>query len=161
MVGGRKAKGALANLAYYRVVAVDKQGVESCPSDYVELPRPLVISTPVTKAKVGEAFQYAIQAVTSMGDLQRRYDEPGDAYWEKESLRFEKVSGPEWLSVDERTGVVQGTPKEKAPKTEVVIRITTACDDEVKPDAKQAVAFIKAKEGMVKTVEHRFSVAVK
>lgn len=161
VVGGRKAKGALANLAYYRVVAVDKQGVESCPSEYVELPRPLVTSTPVTKAKVGEAFQYAIQAVTSMGDVQRRYDEPGDAYWEKESLRFEKVSGPDWLSVDARTGVVQGTPTEKAPKTEVVIRITTAFDDEVKPEATQAAVFIAAKEKMVKSTEHRFMVTVK
>lgn len=161
VVGGRKAKGPLANLAYYRVVAVDKEGVESCPSDYVELPRPLVYSTPVTTAKVGNAYQYPIQAVTSMGDLQHRYDAPGDAYWEKESLRFEKVSGPDWLSVDERTGVVQGTPKEKASKAEVVIRITTAYDDEVKPEATQAAVFIKAKEGMVKTAEHRFVVAVK
>jgi hypothetical protein len=161
VVGGRKAEGPLANLAYYRVVAVDKEGVESCPSDYVELPRPLVYSTPVTKATVGEAFQYPIQAVTSMGDLQHRYDAPGNAYWEKESPRFEKVSGPDWLSVDERTGVVQGTPTEKAGKTEVVIRITTAFDDEVRPEATQAAAFIKAKEGMVKSAEHRFVVAVK
>jgi hypothetical protein len=161
VVGGRKADGPLANLAYYRVVAVDKEGVESGPSDYVELPRPLVYITPVTKATVGEAFQYPIQTVTSMGDLQHRYDAPGDAYWEKESLRFEKVSGPEWLSVDERTGLVQGTPIEKAPKAEVVIRITTAFDDEVKPEATQAAAFIKAKEGMVKSAEHRFVVTVK
>jgi len=161
IVGGRKAKGPLANLAYYRVVAVDKEGVESCPSDYIELPRPLVFSTPVTRAKAGEVFQYPIQAVTSMGDLQRRYEEPGDGWWEKESLRFEKVAGPDWLSVDERTGLVQGTPTEKAPKTEVVIRITTAFDDEVGPEAKEASAFIAAKEKMVQSTEHRFTVTVK
>ena len=161
VVGGRKADGALANLAYYRVVAVDKDGVESGPSDYVELPRPLVYSTPATKATVGEPFEYPIQAVTSHGDLQYRYDAPGNAYWEKESLRFEKVAGPDWLNVDERTGLVQGTPTAKAPKTEVVIRITTAFDDEVKPEATQAAVFIAAKEKMVKSTEHRFVVTVK
>jgi hypothetical protein len=161
VVGGRKARGPLANLAYYRVVALDKDGVESVPSDYVELPRPFVFSTPLEKADVGQPYRYPIEAVTSHGDLQHRYDAPGEAYWEKESLRFEKVAGPDWLNVDERTGVVSGTPTAKAPKTEVVIRITTVFDDEVKPEATQAAAFIKAKEKMVKSAEHRFGVTVK
>src|SRR5262249_29245799 len=38
------------NKAYYRVVAVDAQGIRSGPSDYTAAPRPLIVSAAVTLA---------------------------------------------------------------------------------------------------------------
>ena len=60
-MGGPHASGPLANLAYYRVVAIDASGVESCPSDYVEIDRPFVYSAPVTTARAGEPYRYDVE----------------------------------------------------------------------------------------------------
>ncbi|MCF6284426.1 MAG: Ig domain-containing protein [Candidatus Hydrogenedentes bacterium] len=161
LVGGRTATGPLANLAYYRVVAIDADGVESCPSDYVELPRPFVYTAPVTTAKAGAAYQYQLKTVSSLGDWQHRYDSPGDAFWEKEGYRFDLVDGPAWLTLDSDTGLLQGTPPAgSAGAATVNIQVTTTFPNEVKKDGVQPAAFIESKAGMVGTYEHTFLLTV-
>lgn len=159
LVGGREASGPLANRAFYRVVAIDADGVESCPSDYVELPRPYVYSTPVTEARAGEPYQYDVETVESFGDLQYRYEEPRADYWEKESYRYTLASGPSWLAIQEYTGVLQGTPPADTAGTfPVRVRVETVFADEVPPDARRAAAFRDPHEQRV--YEHMFELAV-
>src|SRR5262249_45817960 len=57
---GAEVKLPNANRAYYRVVAVDGRGNRSGPSDFAEAPRPILCSRPVTTARVGAPYRYAL-----------------------------------------------------------------------------------------------------
>src|SRR5262249_35609322 len=71
-VTGAEVNRTGANRAFYRVVAVDEQGNRSGPSDFAETPRPILYSRPVTTAKVGSEYRYALSAIRSLGDLRTR-----------------------------------------------------------------------------------------
>jgi hypothetical protein len=114
-----------ANRAYYRVVAVDKKGNRSGPSDFAEAPRPILWSRPVTVAKVGAEYRYALAAVRSLGDLRTRVVGGKETmnYWDIEGPRFVLRQGPAWLKMNEHTGVLSGIPD--APgKVPVVVTVT-------------------------------------
>ena len=101
------------NRAYYRVAAVDENGVRSGVSDYAEAPRPLICSRPVETAKAGEPYRYAAKVVKSIGDLRRMRS--GDrGYWRpmfcgEDALTYVLEDAPEWLSIDGQ-GVISGCP---------------------------------------------------
>jgi hypothetical protein len=112
---------------FYRVVAVDENGVESGPSAYAELPHPYLVSQPPLVATVGINYQHQLQTLRSIGDAQYRHSQiildgngtprvAGIAsaakigYWERESYRYSLVRGPAWLSVDPITGQLSGVP---------------------------------------------------
>lgn len=101
-----------ANRAYYRVVAVDEQGKRSGPSDFVEAPRPIICSRPITAAKVGSEYRYPLSAVRSLGDLRTRVVSERETmnYWDIEVPRFALLQGPAWLRIDEDTGLLSGIP---------------------------------------------------
>ncbi len=161
LVGGPVADGPLANLAYYRVVAIDEQGVESCPSDYVEMPRPRVYTAPVTTAKVGEAYTYPLKTIASIGDWQHRYDSPGDAFWEKESYHYALLEGPSWLTIDEDTGLLHGTPPLGSAGEETVrVEVKTIFVDDVGETGISAQDFMAPKAELAGVGEHRFVVTV-
>jgi hypothetical protein len=96
-----------ANKAYYRVVAVDDGGGRSYSSDFVEAPRPLIYTTPVTDAVVGRPYRYQLAAIRSIGDIIVRGGNKG--YWDVETPRFALVKGPAWLKMDD-AGLLSGTP---------------------------------------------------
>lgn len=109
--------------AFYRVVAVDENGVRSGSSDYVAAPRPYVYSqAPVSEIKAGTPFRYEVKTIASIGDLSFRDFGPGQsyqsAYWDADRPRFSLDVelprcgnfDPEWLSIDPETGVLTGTP---------------------------------------------------
>ena len=98
------------NRCYYRVVAIDEHGTEGVCSDYAELPHPHIWTEPVTGAQVGELYQYRACSVASLGDVQHRYEKPGNQFWDIEKVSFSLLEGPKWLTVDAQTGVVSGTP---------------------------------------------------
>ncbi len=60
------------NKAYYRVVAVDRAGNESGPSDYAEVPRPWIWNPPDRAAQVGKLYRFQPQLIRSDGDLRCR-----------------------------------------------------------------------------------------
>lgn len=99
------------NRCYYRVVAVDQHGVESGSSDYVELPHPYVYSPREANALVGKDFRLQLKTLRSIGDLQHRYADQSQQYWEREEYEFELVQGPDWLQLDSRRGILTGTPQ--------------------------------------------------
>lgn len=115
-----------ANQAFYRVVAIDENGNRSGPSDYAEAPRPLIYSQPPTTAKVGQLYEYRAAAIRSIGDLRCRSLEGKGPYnarfWDEEEPQWRLVPAPDWLSIDDTSGVVRGTPT-AAGNFEVVVRV--------------------------------------
>ena len=112
--------------AWYRVVAVDAKGHRSGVSDYAAAPRPYIFSKPTLTVKAGTPFRYAARTVLSIGDL--TYKDIGDpgtvtnsGYWNPDvpvfSLETELPRcgnlNPAWLTLDAKTGVLNGTPQEK------------------------------------------------
>jgi hypothetical protein len=111
-----------ANKAFYRVVAVDSTGKRSGPSDFATFSRPFIFSKPVILASRGAQYRYPVGAVRSLGDLRTHVVNGKEtmSYWDIERLRFRIQQGPKWLSINEATGLLSGTP-DRAGKSEVVI----------------------------------------
>jgi hypothetical protein len=152
------------NKSYYRVVAVDDAGVESCPSEYVELPRPHVYSRPVLQATVGKPYAYQVETLRTIGDLQHRYVDPTKGYWEKEAYRFTLQEGPAWLALDKTNGMLTGTPHaDDVGRVPVEILITTEYPDEVGPASKTGKSFQKrrTRPELRRECVHRFMLETK
>jgi hypothetical protein len=117
--------GESSTKAFYRVVAVDEEGIRSGPSEYVAAPRPYFSSKPVTKAKAKSEYRYAAAASRSIGDFRTRYinGQVVNAFHDIEDVRFSLEKGPAWLKIDEKSGVLSGVPD--APgKVEVAVKAT-------------------------------------
>ncbi len=114
-VVGAGLDAANANRGYYRVVAVDANGIESGPSDYVEMPRPLICTAAAIEGKVGEPLAASVGTIWSMQDLAcRTLDDPqkiyNAAFWEVEHPVYALAGGPDWLTIDAESGALTGTP---------------------------------------------------
>lgn len=111
------------NHAYYRVVAVDKDGVRSGSSAMAEAPRPMVISQPPEQAIADQTYTYQIQAIQSIGDLRceskgpRRYF---SAFRDGDVLRYLLDEGPDFIELDEKTGLLTAHPKKQDISTHTV-----------------------------------------
>jgi hypothetical protein len=129
-----------ANRAYYRVVAVDARGNRSGPSDFAEAPRPIIWSRPVTAARVGSEYRYALAAIRSLGDLRTRVvgGKETMSYWDIEHPRFALQKGPRWLKIDRRTGVLSGVPKRPG---KFVVTVTATIDREVRKLDERALSW--------------------
>jgi hypothetical protein len=129
-----------ANRAYFRVVAIDEKGNRSGPSDFAEAPRPILWSRPVTAARVGSEYRYALAAIRSLGDLRTRVVGGKETmnYWDIENPRFALQQGPTWLKIDERTGVLTGVPESPG---KVVITVSATIDREVRTLDERALSW--------------------
>jgi len=132
------------NCSFYRVVAIDKNGVASGPSELLELPHPFIYSNPITKTKVDKPYRYQIKTLECIGDLQFRYAEPNMDFWEEEGYEFELIQKPAWLNIDKSTGLITGTPGLIDKGTH---RITVVCHrkfpHELKPGDYRPSDFLK------------------
>lgn len=99
-----------ANKAFYRVVAVDKNGNESGPSNYAEFPRPFIYSRLPEKVRAGQRFTCKLGVIASIGDLKCKEGYKA-AFWDREYLSFALVQAPQWLKIDPQTGELSGTPE--------------------------------------------------
>jgi hypothetical protein len=129
LVVGPHVKHQGANKAFYRVIAVDAAGNRSGPSDYAACPRPVIVSAPVTRATNGVAYRYPIAVIRSLGDLRTRVVNGKETmnFWDAERLRFTIQRGPRWLTIDQSTGLLSGTP-DRSGKTEVAVSVTLERD---------------------------------
>jgi hypothetical protein len=125
LVVSPEAKKPPMNCSFYRVVAVDENGVASGPSELMELPHPFIYSKPVTKAKVGTPYRYQLNTLKCIGDLQYRYAKPNMDFWEKEGYEFKLIRKPAWLEVDKNSGLITGTPGLADKGTH---RVTVVCN---------------------------------
>ncbi len=128
---GAEVKLPNANRAFYRVVAVDDQGKRSGPSDYAEAPRPILYSHPVTEAKVGVQYRYALSAIRSLGDVRTRVVGGKETmnYWDREAPIYAIQQGPSWLKIDSAAGVLSGVPDQPG---KIAIVVTASIDREIR-----------------------------
>jgi len=110
LVVDRDADEPAMNRSFYRVVAIDKNGVTSGPSELLELPHPFLFTKPSKTAAAGKPYRYQLRTLQCLGDLQYRYAKPHAKFWEKEGYEFELVEGPAWLRLDKAAGLLTGTP---------------------------------------------------
>jgi len=107
--------------AFYRLVALDRNGNRSGASDYVAGPRPFIYSEPAAQARIGAPYRYEVKTIASIGDLTYRdfgaEESYQAAFWDADQPRFSLDVelprcgnfDPKWLRIDPRTGVVSGT----------------------------------------------------
>ncbi len=131
-----------AGRCYWRVVAVDEHGTLSGPSDYAELPHPFIHTQAPAACQAGERYEYQPAAIRSLGDLQYRDRENPPAFYEREEHRWHIERGPAWLTIDEATGALTGTP----PATDVgahaiTIAVTTHFPHEVTLEGRIGARF--------------------
>jgi len=158
-----EAAGPNMNKAYYRVVAVDADGIESCPSDFVEMPRPYVFTRPVDSAHVGQPYEYRMDTVRSIGDLQHRYVAPEQGYWEEEAYTFALERGPDWLQLGAGSGLLSGTPElDDIGEEEVVVRVSVSYPREVEKASKNGENFQRRREdpALKRECTHTFTLEV-
>ena len=121
VVAGAGLPAEAGNCGFYRVVAVDADGVRSGPSDYVEAPRPFIYSTPPTAMAAGERVQYQVRAIRSIGDLRaitdpEKQEDPGAggryqaAFRDGDEMLFILDEAPPFISLDRETGVMTLAP---------------------------------------------------
>lgn len=150
------------NCSFYRIVAVDDNGVASGPSELLELPHPFIYSVPVTTAEVGEPYRYAAKTLGCIGDLQYRYAQPNMAFWETEGYEFELTQRPTWLSVDGNSGILTGTP---GPDDRGTSRVTIACHRrfprELKPADRRSSYFLKDAQRFQASHQQTFELTVR
>ncbi|HXX94114.1 MAG TPA: hypothetical protein VEN81_10795 [Planctomycetota bacterium] len=139
-VVGRDLTMPNANRAFYRVVAVDDQGVRSGPSDFAVAPRAFIWSRPVTQAKAGAEYRYPLSAIRSLGDLRTRVVDGREVmnFWDVEKPRYAIVKGPAWLKIDADSGVLSGTPDQpgKAP-----VAVSASIDREARTLDERALSW--------------------
>lgn len=101
------------NRCYYRVVAVDAAGARSGPSDYAEMRRPFIYSTPPVEAPPGKDTRYTLRVIQSEGELRAVSEGPQryvTAFRDGDTLRFILDEGPFWLDLHETEGVLTARP---------------------------------------------------
>jgi len=98
---------------FYRVVAVDAEGVRSGPSDLVEAPHPFVTTPLPRQIPANEATTIQLHSLRSRGDLRAESDGPHryhQAFRDGDQLEFLLDEGPDWVHLDITTGVLTMRP---------------------------------------------------
>ena len=97
----------IANLAYYRVAAVDSEGNESVDSSILEIPAPFIYSRPPETAMRGKEFRYRVQSVASAGTPACVI--PCDTtFLLRDEIKYELIDAPSYLRLDPVTGLLSG-----------------------------------------------------
>jgi hypothetical protein len=105
-------------------------GMMDGPSDFAEASRPIIYSRPVTEAKVGSEYRYALSAIRSLGDVRTRVVDGTETmnFWDLETPRFAIREGPSWLKVDPATDLLSGVP-DRPGKVAIVVTATIDRED--------------------------------
>jgi hypothetical protein len=85
----------------------------------------VIYSQPELTARVGAEYQYQARATRSLGDLSARMkgDQQVSGYFDIEHPEFTLAQGPDWLKLNEATGMLSGTPN-AIGNVEVVLSAT-------------------------------------
>lgn len=96
------------NYAFYRVIAIDRDGSRGPSTPLVAAPRPFIYTRPVTALRAGAPFRYEPRSVMSLGSA-RKYDSESTSFWDRDDIVWKIVKGPAWLRLQD--GVLQGEPE--------------------------------------------------
>ncbi len=151
------------NKTFYRIIAVDRDGIRSGASRMVELEHPFIYSLPPKIAKVGKRYYYKIKTLKSLGDLQYRdYRENGYGLWEKEAYTFSLLNGPKWLKLDKEKAVLYGIPSKKDKgKYLIEIKAEREYPYELTKNDKRSWPFLKDSEKFKKFYIQRYILEIK
>jgi hypothetical protein len=125
-VAGPNRAGPGLNRVYYRIAAVDETEGRSCPSECIELPFPFVYSVPPDTVRPGEPFLYRIKALYRSSEAGYKGKIKTIMEYRTDTVKYSLVCGPDWISLDETTGILTGTPKKgKSGQVKISVRIET------------------------------------
>ena len=111
------------NRAFFRVVAVDADGIRSGPSDYAEAPRPFVITPMPTQIPAGATTTLRLETIRSIGDLRAESNGPRRyhlAIRDGDSVSFVLDEGPEFTELDTACGTLTFRPERRHASTHTV-----------------------------------------
>lgn len=112
-----------SNAAFYRVVAVDADGVRSGPSAYAEAPRPFVWTALPSQVPADEVTTVTLQSIRCLGDLRCVSDGPHryrKAIRDGDDLEYLLDEGPAFVALDSTTGQLRLTPDASHASTHTI-----------------------------------------
>jgi len=98
------------NCRYYRVIAVDKYGARSAPSEFITLPEGFLVSSRKIKYIKGKPFNYQPRILCSLGKISTKMPY-FIGLWKKPEYHFEAQNLPAGIRLNEKTGRITGTPR--------------------------------------------------
>lgn len=111
------------NRAFYRVVAIDAQGLRSGPSDYAEAPRPFVHTALPERIRAGTTTTVSLETIRSIGDLRSESDGPHryqQAIRDGDEITFLLDEGPDFIELDAVSGQLTFRPEPHHASTHTV-----------------------------------------
>ena len=114
---------ASGNRAFYRVVAIDAQGLRSGPSDYAEAPRPFVHTSLPEQISAGTTTTLGLETIRSIGDLRSESDGPQrylSAIRDGDDISFLLDEGPDFIELDAVSGQLTFRPEPHHASTHTV-----------------------------------------
>jgi len=123
---------------YYRIVAVDSEGIESGPSGLAGLEHPLIITDSLPTALINKDYFAEIRRSFSIGHLVSATQdrEPCPKQFLSGDKLIMEVSGlPKGMRADLNTGIINGTPRADAIG-EYMVRIMVKSQNNAKMDTK-------------------------
>jgi len=109
--------------AFYRVVAIDADGVRSGPSDYAEAPRPFVVTSPPERIPAGTTTAVVLHSIHSIGDLRAESDGPEryhTAIRDGDEMTFLLDEGPDFIELHPTSGELTLRPEPRHASTHTV-----------------------------------------
>lgn len=107
-VVSQKSKYPNMNRLYYRVVAVDKWGSQSAPSQFITLPEGFIYSPSEVKWDKSDSFTYKIRYLKYMGQVTSK-DMYFSGLWDQPTYTYSAQNLPEGLIVNKENGYITGT----------------------------------------------------
>ncbi|MBN1902490.1 putative Ig domain-containing protein, partial [Candidatus Sumerlaeota bacterium] len=97
------------NRIYYRVVAVDKWGSQSAPSEFITLPEGFIYSPSEIMWEKNGLFTYKIRRLKYMGQITSK-DPYFAGLWDQPVYSYSSDNLPEGLTINRENGYITGTP---------------------------------------------------
>ncbi|MBT3342553.1 MAG: hypothetical protein HN712_17325 [Gemmatimonadetes bacterium] len=99
--------------SFYRIVAIDADGVRSGPSEMVESPRPFLTTQLPRRIPADQTTKIRLDCLRSRGQLRARSNGPHryvQAFRDADRISFGLEEGPAWIELDSDTGMLCLSP---------------------------------------------------
>jgi hypothetical protein len=110
------------NEAHYRVCAIDADGNRSVPTQYVRIHTPMLAPRTPPPANLYEPFEFTVNCTRKGGNYVFTLGQ-GMILQGGDTLSFELLNAPSWMSIDYESGEITGVPSEVG-QFEYTVRVT-------------------------------------